>query len=139
MREFDLARVDERFAVKTQLLDVCGFVQETPLVVGIGIHGVERWTPAERAACKIEQQGKQQFEYLPVSAQCGLRTIIFRTRAIPIRRSEAWAISTARVMPNGDSMAANRPVLPGSRPQAFFDTQNFAFDVDDILRGIGLR
>ena len=49
VQQVNLARVDQRFAVKTQLFDVGGFVQEARFVVGIGIDGIEGLNPGKSA------------------------------------------------------------------------------------------
>ena len=80
MQEFDLARVDERFAVKTQLLDVCGFVQETRFVVGIGIHGVERLNTGRTCSLQNRAAGKQQFSTFRGALSAQVTYIVFRTQ-----------------------------------------------------------
>ena len=80
VQELDLARVDERLTVKTQLLDVCGFMQETRFVVGIGINGVERLNAGR--ACRLQNRaaGKQQFSPFRRALSTQVTHIIFRTQ-----------------------------------------------------------
>ncbi|MGQ7790657.1 hypothetical protein ACULNC_25955 [Shigella flexneri] len=40
MQQINLTRVDQRFAVKAQLFDVGGFLQESGFVVSVGIYGI---------------------------------------------------------------------------------------------------
>lgn len=56
VQQINLTRVDQRFAVKAQLFDVGGFLQESGFVVSVGIDGIERLNTPERAACKMEQR-----------------------------------------------------------------------------------
>ncbi len=42
VQQINLTRVDQRFAVKAQLFDVGGFLQESGFVVSVGIDGIER-------------------------------------------------------------------------------------------------
>lgn len=42
MQQFNLTRIDQRFAVETELFDVFRFVNKAFFVIGVGIDGVER-------------------------------------------------------------------------------------------------
>ena len=61
VQQVNLARVDKRFAVKTQLFDMRGLFEETGFVIGIGIDGIERLDTCGAGRLKNGAARKQQF------------------------------------------------------------------------------
>ena len=56
VQQINLTRVDQRFAVKAQLFDVGGFLQESGFVVSVGIDGIERLNTRRARGLQMEQR-----------------------------------------------------------------------------------
>lgn len=94
--------------------------------------------PAALAALSIMLRAKKQL-YAVRTGGFKVGNIISAPRAIPIRRSLAFAIDAAFSTPFADSIAAIMPVVPTGMPASFFNALNLAFTVDNILCAVRLR
>lgn len=74
VQQINLTRVDQRFAVKAQLFDVGGFLQESGFVVSVGIDGIERLNTRRTRGLQNGAASEQQFSSFRERSVRRLRT-----------------------------------------------------------------
>ena len=79
VQQINLTRVDQRFAVKAQLFDVGGFLQESGFVVSVGIDGIERLNTRRRARPAKWNSVRTAVQFLPGAFCTQVAHIVFCT------------------------------------------------------------
>lgn len=74
VQQINLTRVDQRFAVKAQLFDVGGFLQESGFVISVGIDGIERLNTRRARGLQNGTACEQQFSSFRERSVRRLRT-----------------------------------------------------------------
>ena len=79
MQRFDLARVDDGFAVEAQLLDEGRFRDESLFVVDVGVDRVQRVDAGAAGRVEDHAAGEQQLDAV-ASGGLQVRYVVFRTQ-----------------------------------------------------------
>ncbi len=98
-------------------------------------------TSGTRGLQKWRTSGRTPSSSVPSeSVRCAGADIVFRAqREIPINRSRGVGDFTARVMPAAIPRRLTGRTARFATASTFFNAQNFVFDINDVLRGVGFR
>ncbi len=139
MQQINLTRVDQRFAVKAQLFDVGGFLQESGFVVSVGIDGIERLNTRRTRGLQNGAASEQQFSSFRGAFCTQVAHIVFCTEGDTDQTlgsvSDFYRAGNAQRRFNRRQQAGTA----GFTTTGFFDTQDLFFDIQNILSGIGFR